>query len=52
MSNKKKDKVSEKPQTVEEISEESIQKLIDDTRTKSEAYKKILKSLSINKNRD
>ncbi|MBE0638271.1 MAG: hypothetical protein IH598_07115 [Bacteroidales bacterium] len=31
---------------------ESLQKLIEEARTKSEAYKKILKSLNTNKNRD
>lgn len=32
--------------------EESLQKLIDNARTKSEAYKKILNSLNTNKNID
>jgi len=45
---KYKDQKKETPQTTEE----SLQKLIDDARTKSEAYKKILKSLNTNKNRD
>lgn len=32
--------------------EEILKKLIEDSKTKSEAYKKILKSLNINKNKD
>ncbi len=35
-----------------DVTEESLQKLIEEARIKSEAYKKILKSLNINKNKD
>lgn len=52
MSDKRKIKEADKSQTVEETTEEVLQKIIDNARTKSEAYKKILKSLNINKNRD
>jgi hypothetical protein len=52
MSNKKKNPVEDKNNVGEETPEESLQKIIDNARTKSEAYKKILKSLNINKNRD
>jgi len=52
MSNKKKYSEADKTKGVEETPEESLQKIIDNARTKSEAYKKILKSLNINKNRD
>lgn len=45
---KHRDQKKDTPQTTEE----SLKKLIDDARTKSEAYKKILKSLNTNKNRD
>ncbi len=34
-----------------ESTEETLKKLIDDAKTKNEAYKKILKSLNINKNK-
>ena len=52
MSNKKKNIVGDKKKAEEETPEESLQKIIDNARTKSEAYKKILKSLNTNKNRD
>jgi len=34
-----------------ETTEETLKRLIDDAKTKNEAYKKILKSLNINKNK-
>ena len=52
MSNKKKYNEADKAKGGDETPEESLQKLIDNARTKSEAYKKILKSLNTNKNRD
>ena len=52
MSNKKKYKEPDKDSEREETPEESLQKIIDNARTKSEAYKKILKSLNTNLNRD
>lgn len=45
--NKKKDQEKDR-----DYAEENLQKLIEEARTKSEAYKKILKSLNTNKNRD
>ncbi len=41
-----------KNESQEENPEAGLQRLIDESRTKSEAYKKILKSLNINKNKD
>jgi len=35
-----------------DYTEKSLKKLLEEARTKSEAYKKILKSLNTNKNRD
>ena len=52
MSGKKKNIVGEKNKAARETPEESLQKIIDNARTKSEAYKKILKSLNTNLNRD
>lgn len=49
----RKSKNKKKGQEKERINpEKSLQKLIEEARTKSEAYKKILKSLNTNKNRD
>jgi phenylacetate-coenzyme A ligase PaaK-like adenylate-forming protein len=42
--------VSKKKRSAEST-EETLKKLIDDAKTKNEAYKKILKSLNINKNK-
>jgi hypothetical protein len=52
MSADKNHKEKEIKRAREKNPEESLQKLIEDSKTKSEAYKKILKSLNINKNRD
>jgi len=52
MSAEKKHKEKSKTKDREENPEESLKKLIENSKTKSEAYKKILKSLNINKNGD
>lgn len=52
MSADKKQKVRKIEKALETNPEESLKKLIEDSKTKSEAYKKILKSLNINKNKD
>jgi hypothetical protein len=48
--NKNTDKIKKKVQ--DESPEAGLQRLIEESRTKSEAYRKILKSLNINKNKD
>lgn len=52
MSTKKKTPDENTNQASKDSPEESLKKLIENSKTKSEAYKKILKSLNINKNRD
>ena len=52
MSDRKTKKKKTDQEKERDVTEESLQKLIEEARTKSEAYKKILKSLNTNKNRD
>jgi len=51
MKSKKTNKDVSKKGASTETTEESLKKLIEDAKTKNEAYKKILKSLNINKNK-
>jgi len=51
MKSNKQNKEAKKKERAAETTEESLKRLIDDAKTKNEAYKKILKSLNINKNK-
>jgi len=47
----KQNKKMSKDDRAAEATEESLKRLIEEAKTKNEAYKKILKSLNINKNK-
>ncbi len=51
MKSKKENKNVKKKGELTETPEESLKKLIEDAKLKNEAYKKILNSLNINKNK-